>query len=78
LLATVEPRTIHVYDKSRAVVLSTDNGEIRDSNKIMFMRVLKCTTCYLLSVRHYSEASIIQTLQFHHPIIRVQLYIYLN
>ncbi|CAF2225299.1 unnamed protein product, partial [Rotaria magnacalcarata] len=38
LLATVGPQTIHVYDKLRVVVLSTDNGEIRDSNKIMFMR----------------------------------------
>ncbi|CAF2103701.1 unnamed protein product [Rotaria magnacalcarata] len=53
LLATVEPQTIHFYDKLCVVVLSTDNGEIRDSNKIMLMRVLKCTTCYLLSVWHY-------------------------
>ncbi|CAF3310178.1 unnamed protein product [Rotaria socialis] len=53
LLATVEPQTIHVYDKLCVVVLSTDNREIRDSNKIMFMRVLKCTTYYLLSVWHY-------------------------
>ncbi|CAF1051703.1 unnamed protein product [Rotaria magnacalcarata] len=39
LLATVEPQTIHVYDKLCVVVLSTDNREIRDSNKIMFMRL---------------------------------------
>ncbi|CAF1570211.1 unnamed protein product [Rotaria magnacalcarata] len=38
LLATVELQIIHVFDKSRVVVLSTDNREIRDSNKIMFMR----------------------------------------
>ncbi|CAF5186255.1 unnamed protein product, partial [Rotaria magnacalcarata] len=38
LLATVGPQTIHVYDKLYVVVLSTDNREIRDSNKIMFMR----------------------------------------
>ncbi|CAF4332630.1 unnamed protein product, partial [Rotaria magnacalcarata] len=31
LLATVEPRTIHVYDKLCVVVLSTDSGKIRDS-----------------------------------------------
>ncbi|CAF5222499.1 unnamed protein product, partial [Rotaria magnacalcarata] len=30
LLATVEPQTIHVYDKLCVVVLSTDNREIRD------------------------------------------------
>ncbi|CAF4095654.1 unnamed protein product [Rotaria magnacalcarata] len=38
LLATVGPRTIYVYDKLRAVVLSTDSEKIRDSNKIMLMR----------------------------------------
>ncbi|CAF5194514.1 unnamed protein product [Rotaria magnacalcarata] len=38
LLGTVGPRTIHVYDKLCVVVLSTDNEEIRDSNKIMLMR----------------------------------------
>ncbi|CAF4973387.1 unnamed protein product, partial [Rotaria magnacalcarata] len=38
LLATVEPRTIHVYDKLCVVVLSTDSGKIPDSNKIMLMR----------------------------------------
>ncbi|CAF5218927.1 unnamed protein product, partial [Rotaria magnacalcarata] len=38
LLATVGPRTIHVYDKLCVVVLSTDSGKIRDSNKIMLMR----------------------------------------
>ncbi|CAF5019806.1 unnamed protein product, partial [Rotaria magnacalcarata] len=32
LLATVRPRTIHVYDKLLVVILSTD------SNKIMVMR----------------------------------------
>ncbi|CAF2040043.1 unnamed protein product, partial [Rotaria magnacalcarata] len=37
-LATVGPRTIHVYDKLCVVVLSTDSGKIRDSNKIMLMR----------------------------------------
>ncbi|CAF4721183.1 unnamed protein product, partial [Rotaria socialis] len=35
LLATVEPRIIHVYDKLCVVVLSADSGKIRDSNKIM-------------------------------------------
>ncbi|CAF2227951.1 unnamed protein product [Rotaria magnacalcarata] len=53
LLATVEPRTIHVYDKLCVVVLSTDSGKIPDSNKIMLMRVFKYTTYYLLSVWHY-------------------------
>ncbi|CAF1640875.1 unnamed protein product [Rotaria magnacalcarata] len=38
LLATVELQIIHVYDKSRVVVLSADSGTIRDSNKIMLMR----------------------------------------
>ncbi|CAF2111655.1 unnamed protein product, partial [Rotaria magnacalcarata] len=40
-LATVGPRTIHVYDKLCVVVLSTDTGKIRDSNKIMLMSELK-------------------------------------
>ncbi|CAF5002611.1 unnamed protein product, partial [Rotaria socialis] len=30
LLATVGPRTIHVYDKLCVVVLSADSGTIRD------------------------------------------------
>ncbi|CAF5215715.1 unnamed protein product, partial [Rotaria magnacalcarata] len=57
LLATVGPRTIHVYDKLCVVVLSTDSGKVRDSNKIMLMKVLKCTTCYLLTAisRIYSN-----------------------
>ncbi|CAF1377990.1 unnamed protein product [Rotaria magnacalcarata] len=38
LLATVEPRTIHAYDKSRLVDRSADSETIRDSNKIMLMR----------------------------------------
>ncbi|CAF2092800.1 unnamed protein product, partial [Rotaria magnacalcarata] len=38
LRATVEPRTIHVYDKLCVVVLSTDSEKSRDSNKIMLMR----------------------------------------
>ncbi|CAF2112569.1 unnamed protein product, partial [Rotaria magnacalcarata] len=41
LCATVGPRTIHVYDKLCAVVLSTDSGKISDSNKIMLMSELK-------------------------------------
>ncbi|CAF5111694.1 unnamed protein product, partial [Rotaria magnacalcarata] len=40
-LATVGPRTIHVYDKLCVVVLSTESGKIRDSNKIMLMSELK-------------------------------------
>ncbi|CAF1670957.1 unnamed protein product [Rotaria magnacalcarata] len=39
LLATVELQIIHVYDKSRVVVLSADSGTIHDSNKIMLMRL---------------------------------------
>ncbi|CAF4233876.1 unnamed protein product [Rotaria socialis] len=50
LLATVGPRTMHVYDKLCAVVLSTDSGKIRDSNKIMLMIIFKYTTYYLLSL----------------------------
>ncbi|CAF2172467.1 unnamed protein product [Rotaria magnacalcarata] len=38
LLATVGLQTIHVYDKLRVGVLSTDSEKIRDSNKIMIMR----------------------------------------
>ncbi|CAF1026007.1 unnamed protein product, partial [Rotaria magnacalcarata] len=53
LLATVEPQTIHVYDKLCVVVLSTDSEKSRDSNNIMLMRVFKYTTYYLLSVWHY-------------------------
>ena len=41
LLAIVELQTTHVYDKSRVVILSTDNGKIRDSNTIMLMSELK-------------------------------------
>ncbi|CAF4401252.1 unnamed protein product [Rotaria socialis] len=55
LLATVGPRTVHVYDKLRVVVLSTDSKEIHDSNEIMLMRVLKYTTYYLLSLWHYMQ-----------------------
>ncbi|CAF5114117.1 unnamed protein product, partial [Rotaria magnacalcarata] len=79
LLATVGPRTIHVYDKLCVVVLSTDSGKIRDSNKIMLMRMIHDFDSYsesfktAISRAYSSEASIIQTLQFHHPIIRVQL-----
>ncbi|CAF3310307.1 unnamed protein product [Rotaria socialis] len=73
LLATVGPRTVHVYDKLRVVVLSTDSKEIHDSNEIMLMRVLKYTTYYLLSLWHYIETSAIQTLQSYYPIIHVQL-----
>ncbi|CAF1577432.1 unnamed protein product [Rotaria magnacalcarata] len=39
LLATVELQIIHVYDKLRVVVLSTDSEKIRDSNKVMLMRL---------------------------------------
>ncbi|CAF4429423.1 unnamed protein product, partial [Rotaria magnacalcarata] len=53
LLATVGLQTIHVYDKLCVVVLAADSGKIRNSNKIMIMRVLKYTTCYLLSVWRY-------------------------
>ncbi|CAF4323788.1 unnamed protein product, partial [Adineta steineri] len=38
LLATVELQILHVYDKSRVVVLSIDSEKIRDSNKIMLMK----------------------------------------
>ncbi|CAF5221550.1 unnamed protein product, partial [Rotaria magnacalcarata] len=41
LLATVGLQAIHVYDKLCVVVLSTDSGKIRDSNKIMLMSELK-------------------------------------
>ncbi|CAF4314619.1 unnamed protein product [Adineta steineri] len=57
LLATVEPRTIHVYDKLCVVVLSADSGKIRDT----------------ISRIYSNETSVIQTLQYHHPIIHVQL-----
>ncbi|CAF4552344.1 unnamed protein product [Rotaria socialis] len=63
LLATVGPRTIHVYDKLCVVVLSIDSGEIRDSNKIMLVRVLKYTTCYLLSVALYKQFN--QLINYH-------------
>ncbi|CAF3398477.1 unnamed protein product [Rotaria socialis] len=39
LLATVGPRTMHVIDKLCVVVPSTDSRKIRDSNKIMIMRL---------------------------------------
>jgi molybdopterin biosynthesis enzyme len=41
LLPTVELQTMHVYDKLCVVVLSTDSGKIRVSNKIMLMSELK-------------------------------------
>ncbi|CAF4413490.1 unnamed protein product [Rotaria magnacalcarata] len=34
LLATVELQIIHVYDKSRVVVLSADSGTIRDTRTV--------------------------------------------
>ncbi|CAF4629435.1 unnamed protein product, partial [Rotaria sp. Silwood2] len=52
LLATVGPRIIHFYDKLCVVVPSTDSGKIRDSNKIMLMRVFKYTIYYLLPMWH--------------------------
>ncbi|CAM4841253.1 unnamed protein product [Rotaria magnacalcarata] len=57
LLATVELQIIHVYDKSRVVVLSADSGTIRDT----------------ISRIYSSETSAVQTIQFYHPIIHVQL-----
>ncbi|CAF5144194.1 unnamed protein product, partial [Rotaria magnacalcarata] len=57
LLATVELQIIHVYDKSRVVVLSADSGTIRDT----------------ISRISSSETSAVQTIQFYHPIIHVQL-----
>ncbi|CAF2069310.1 unnamed protein product [Rotaria magnacalcarata] len=56
LLATVELQIIHVFDKSRVVVLSTDNREIRDT----------------ISRIYSSETSAVQTLQSYYPIIHVQ------
>ncbi|CAF2156033.1 unnamed protein product [Rotaria magnacalcarata] len=56
LLATVEPQTIHVYDKLCVVVLSTDNREIRDT----------------ISRIYSSETSAVQTLLSYYPIIHVQ------
>ncbi|CAF1348172.1 unnamed protein product [Rotaria magnacalcarata] len=60
LLATVGLRTIHVYDKLCVVVLSTDSGKIRDSNKIMIIPISRI---------YSNETSVIQTLQSSHPII---------
>ncbi|CAF4105896.1 unnamed protein product [Rotaria socialis] len=78
LFAIVGPRTIHIYDKLRVVVLSTDSGKIRDSNKIMLMRMIHDFDSYSESfqtaiLRIYSnETSVIQTLQPYPPIIHVQ------
>ncbi|CAF3746443.1 unnamed protein product [Rotaria socialis] len=47
LLATIGLQIIHVFEKPRVVIPSTD------SNKIILMSALKYTTCYLLSVWHY-------------------------
>ncbi|CAF3760828.1 unnamed protein product [Rotaria socialis] len=49
LLATVGLQIIHVFEKPRVVILSTD------SNKIILMSALKYTTCYLLSLWHYIQ-----------------------
>ncbi|CAF4389922.1 unnamed protein product, partial [Rotaria magnacalcarata] len=78
LLATVGLRTIHAYDQLRVVVLSTDSGKIHHSNKIMLMSELKDLNIqhniyFQCGIIYNNETSIIQTLQFHHPIIRVQL-----
>ncbi|CAM4789363.1 unnamed protein product [Rotaria magnacalcarata] len=56
LLATVGLQAIYVCDKLCVVVLSTDNGEIHDSNKIMLMSELKD-----LNIQHpfYFQCSII-------------------
>ncbi|CAF3668590.1 unnamed protein product [Rotaria socialis] len=78
LFAIVGPRAIHIYDKLRVVVLSTDSGKIRDSNKIMLMRMIHDFDSYSESfqtaiLRIYSnETSDIQTLQSYPPIIHVQ------
>ncbi|CAF3344364.1 unnamed protein product [Rotaria socialis] len=56
LLATVGPRTIHVYDKLCVVVLSTDSGKIRD----IILRI------------YSNETLVIPTLQSYHSIIHVQ------
>ncbi|CAF3603057.1 unnamed protein product [Rotaria sordida] len=78
LLATVGLRTVRVYDKPHVVVLSTgnelmpidasssDNGKIRDSNKIMLMSALQ--NLNILNVidggtAKDDETSVIQTLQ---------------
>ncbi|CAF3595318.1 unnamed protein product [Rotaria socialis] len=68
LLATVGLRTMHVYDKLCVVVLSNNVALyiIRnfDSYSVSFQTVIS---------RIYSnETSVIQTLQYHHPIIHVQ------
>ncbi|CAF2073626.1 unnamed protein product, partial [Rotaria magnacalcarata] len=82
LLAAVGPRAIHVYDKLRVVVLSIGSGKIRDSNKIVLMRMIHDFDSYSESFQtaisriYSSETSIIQTLQYHHPIIRVQVHIF--
>ncbi|CAM4771414.1 unnamed protein product [Rotaria magnacalcarata] len=72
LLATVELQIIHVYDKSRVVVLSID------SNKIMLMRIIRNFHSYSESFQtaisriDSNETSVIPTLQSNHPIIHVQ------
>ncbi|CAF4208321.1 unnamed protein product [Rotaria magnacalcarata] len=72
LLAIVELQIIHVYDKSRVVVLSID------SNKIMFMRMIHDFDSYsepfqtAVSRIYSNETAVIQTLQSYHPIIHVQ------
>ncbi|CAF4769474.1 unnamed protein product, partial [Rotaria socialis] len=68
LLATVGLRTIHVYDKLCAAVLSNNVALniIRnfDSYSVSFQTAIS---------RIYSnETSVIQTLQYHHLIIHVQ------
>ncbi|CAF4282136.1 unnamed protein product [Rotaria magnacalcarata] len=79
LLTTVGLQTMHVYDKLCLVVLSTDNGEIRDSNKIMLMRMIHDFDSYsesfqtAISRAYSNETAVIQALQFYHPIIHVQL-----
>ncbi|CAF5223345.1 unnamed protein product, partial [Rotaria magnacalcarata] len=69
-LATVGPRTIHVYDKLCVVVLSTDSGKLVimihdfDSYSESFQTAI--------SKIYSNETSVIQTLQSNHPIIHVQ------
>ncbi|CAF5187822.1 unnamed protein product, partial [Rotaria magnacalcarata] len=74
LLATVGLQTIHVYDKLCAVVLSTDSGKIRDSNKIMLMSELKDLNIqhaiyFQFGIIDNSETAVTQTLHSNHPII---------
>ncbi|CAF1674457.1 unnamed protein product [Rotaria magnacalcarata] len=71
LFATVELQIIHVYDKSRVVVLSADSGTIRDSNKIMLMRLTQLINYLDLRLEYISVIIIEWSITSSNPVAHI-------